>query len=247
MSRRRLLVIGLAVLVLPTAVYGVLQLPAATKQGVNFQVSTHTLPLYAKLLAFLHRDQQYRLAARDITQGLRTDRERAAAVLAWVHDHVRQTPEGWPVIDDHILHIMIRGHGLADQRADVFATLSAYAGVPAFWRVFMFPDGGRLVVPFVRLDGRWVIVDAAHDAMLTDARGEPVAVGDPGMREALTAALGPHGAAAARHLAERGLMVPRPLRAELQMPWPRVAHEARRRFGWGPAHDLAAPPVVQME
>ena len=61
-------------------------------------------------------------------------RTRVLAVFDWTARRIQPTPEGWPVVDDHILNIIIRGYGMTDQRADVFATLTTYAGVPAFWQ-----------------------------------------------------------------------------------------------------------------
>ena len=56
-SRARRVGLALAALV---AIVAIANVPTTTKQGVNFVVSPHSLPLYAKTLDFLDRDSNYR-------------------------------------------------------------------------------------------------------------------------------------------------------------------------------------------
>ncbi|GEM_PF-6623079 len=63
-----------------------------TRQGVNFEVRTHAIPVYVKTLSFLDRHYQYRLLAREIIQGHRSDRERALALFTWTRQHIQPTP-----------------------------------------------------------------------------------------------------------------------------------------------------------
>src|SRR5260221_61338 len=93
-------------------------LPVTTKQGVNHEVTEHRLALYVKTFEFLDRDAQYRQLAKDITGDAASDRARLQAVLAWTARRIQPIPQGWPVVDDHILNIVIRGYGATDQRAD---------------------------------------------------------------------------------------------------------------------------------
>jgi hypothetical protein len=167
-----------------------------TRQAVNYEVAAKLLPLYVKAIDFIHRHEHYRLLAREITAGLRTDRERVEAILAWTRREVRPIPEGFPIVDDHVLDIIVRRYGSRDQMADVFTVLSTYAGVPAHWQsVRVGPMPG--LYTYVQLDGRWLLVDL-RDGGLTPP---PPALAAPPAR---------------------------PLRAELQMPWPRLAYEVRR-------------------
>ena len=211
-------------------------MPATTRQGVDFTVSTHTIPLSVKTLDFLHRDANYRLLAREIARGRASDRDRAMAVFDWTRAHIPHTPEGWPVGDDHILHIIIRGHGLDDQQADVFTTLATYAGVPAFWRIIRTPGTAtNLVLSFARIDGRWAVFDVAHGFVFTHPSGRLAGAEELAADPALVSAAsgdfpfgdGPY----ARYFAPLDtLEVPRPLRARMQMPWPRLVHEATQRL-----------------
>lgn len=212
-------------------------MPATTKQGVDYLVSTRQIPLYVKAIDFVHRHNQYALLSRQITHGLTTDEQRLEAVLAWTRQHIQPTPEGWPVVDDHILHIIIRGHGMSDQMADVFTTLLTYAGVPAFWAWRLQADGSPgPVVSFVQVDGRWVVVDVGRRVAFRNARQQlatlPELLAQPQLVQAQLGDQMFSGQAYAAYLQQFDpLEIPRPLRAQLQMPGVRLWEEAKRRVG----------------
>ena len=217
---------------------------ATTRQGVNFEVTTYRIPLYAKGIDFFHRHFQYELLARQITRGLPSDRERVLAVYEWTRRRVRTRPRGFPIVDDHVLDIIIRGYGEADQMADVFTTLSTYAGVPAFWRS-VHPPSGRgadLVLAFASIDGRWAVFDVVHGYVFTRADGTLASVeelaADPALVSATAGETRMSERPYAAYLASAvPLEVPRPLRAELQKPWSRLWHEVRRRLNLVRAHE----------
>ncbi|MBI4343009.1 MAG: hypothetical protein HY599_06550 [Candidatus Omnitrophica bacterium] len=233
--RLRWLLIGSLAL---TALIGSLTATLTTRQGVNFQVTAAPLPAYVKAIDFLHRDAHYYLLAREITRGLpagrraAADRDRALAVFRWTQEHLRPTPEGWPVVDDHILHIIIRGHGVADQYADVFTTLSTYAGVPAFWQPIREPASGRtLILSYAKVDGRWAVFDVFHGVVFSRPSGELISAeelaADPALADVASGSL-PYRQLLTGY---RAPVVPRPLRAELQMPWPRAVHTLHQMVG----------------
>jgi hypothetical protein len=206
-----------------------------TRQGVDFIAAARTVPLSTKLLGFLDRDAQYRLVAREGTGGETSEEARALAIFEWTRRRIRMTPQGSPVVDDHIWHIIIRGHGLDDQMADVFTTLCTYAGVSAFWEYLHEPSGKTLVLSFVRIHGRWTVFDVAHGLVFRDAEGRLDAVdellADPALVERTAGRLRPWGEPYARYLEGFAFEVPHPLRAELQRPWPRLWYELRRALG----------------
>jgi hypothetical protein len=209
--------------------------PSTTRQGLNFAVSTHHIPRYVKVLDFLHRDAHYRLLAKEITAGAQSDRERVLVVFEWTRHNIRPTPRGWPVIDDHIWHIIIRGHGLADQMADVFTTLSTYAGVPAHWKVLTAPGRNeKLILSFARVEEQWAVLDVWHGLAFADAGGRFMSAeafaADPAAAETVAARAGIQ-ASYAPYMSSSFLEVPRTLRARLQMPWPRLTFELRRLIG----------------
>jgi len=224
---------ALAFVIAGVVVIGVASLDVTTKQGVNFEVSTHRLPLYLKALQFVERSAEYRRVAQEVVADATSDSERALKVFEWTRRRIRPTPPEWPVVDDHILNIIIRGHGLGDQHADVFATLATYGGVPAFWT--KLPESARagLIVSFARIDGRWRVFDVFNGVVFRTANGDLATMADLKGREDLVPA-------AVRSLDIAGLRyadivttspmpeVPKPLRAELQMPLARLRHEVGR-------------------
>ncbi len=224
-------------LVLIASVLLIANLPVTTKQGVNHEITEHGLPLYLKTFEFLDRHAQYGQLARDITRDATSDRARLLAVFAWTARRIQPIPAGWPIVDDHILNIITRGYGTTDQRADVFATLLTYAGVPAFWQKIKAPgteDG--VILTFVHLEGRWAVVDVANGFIFMTTAGEPATAEDlaanravlPRAAGTLTIGATPY----ARILQQlRMPPIPRPLRAELQMPWPRLWDQTRRAIG----------------
>jgi hypothetical protein len=236
--RRRYRAAALLLVLLGAGLVLVANVPVVSKQGVNFGVSEHRMPLYLKAFEFLDRDAQYRQLANEITHEASSDRERVLVLFDWTARRIQPAPEGWPIVDDHILNIIIRGYGTNDQRADVFATLTTYAGVPAFWRKVVAPgthDG--VVLTFVRVEGRWVVMDIANGFIFRNARGELASAEDVAANRSLVpAAAGsimmgstPYSQAFEQL---RTPATPRPLRAELQMPWPRLWDQAKRAVGY---------------
>jgi len=160
---KRVLTVALALL----GLWGLLHWPVRTRQGVNYTLTEQTIPLHLKLGRFIYRDAEYRALVRTVTKGLANKEARVLALYDWVRAHLHSgIPQGLPVMDDHVWHIIVRGYGTADQLADVLATLCAYAGVPAEL-VFLGPPGGRSVhaVTLVRVEGRWCPVDPYYGVM----------------------------------------------------------------------------------
>jgi hypothetical protein len=215
-------------------------LPVTTSQGVDSEISTHRLPLYLKAFEFLDRNAQYRQLANEITRGADSDRQRVEAVFNWTRRRIQPAPAGWPVVDDHVLNIIIRGYGVSDQRADVFATLVTYAGVPAFWQNVK-ASGTRdgVVLAFARVDGRWIVADVANGFLFRTTRGDLAVAEDFAAQQAIlppaAAALMTGSTPYSRVFTQlRTPPIPRPLRAELQMPWPRLWDRTRHAVGYEP-------------
>lgn len=176
--------------------------PVTTRQGVNFQVTERKIPLCLKGADFIRRDLEYRRLASQWSGGARAPEERTARIFERTRREIRYTPAGTPILDDHILSIITRGYGEEDQRADVFTTLAAYAGLPAFWSaVHPSPGKPERILSFVKLDGRWTIWDTA-------------------------AGTGPEELATHPEVSQP-LRVPELPRAYRQMPVPRAIAEAR--------------------
>src|SRR3990167_9508724 len=238
MTRRRRLVLTACCLSVAGggggAAVGGLRTPATPRQGVNYAVTAHPIPLYVKILDFLHRDAHYRLLAREMTTDCRTDQARVLAVFDWTRRHIRPTPQDWPIMDDHILDIIIRGHGLSDQMADVFCTLATYAGVRAFWTLIRdVPESPGIVLSFANVNGRWRVFDVARGVVFIDPQGRLVAV-ETFLATPMLADVAHQVPVDISYTGyfERlqPLRVPKILRAEQQMPWPRLCVEMRRAF-----------------
>ena len=199
------------------ALLGLLAWPATTRQGVDYHVTEKRLPLIIKGMDFLVRDYEYRRLADEVTRGLGTDESKAEALFQWTREHIRPTPLGWPVVDDHISHIIIRGYGESDQMADVFTTLATYAGIPSFWRTVRDASGRQIgLFCFVKIDGRWTVWNVAKGIVFRDNENRLISVEELARNSPW------------ERLA--GFTVPEPLRAQAQMPWPRLRSEIRR--GW---------------
>ncbi len=187
---------------------GLLAWPATTRQGVNFKVTEKQIPVGVKGMGFLVRDYEYRRLAAEVTRGVVPEEAKAETLFRWTREQIRPVPPGWPIVDDHITHIIIRGYGTKDQAADVFTTLATYAGIPSFWRVIRGRDGSPdRVFSFVRLGDHWTVWDVAQGVALRDAAGRLMSVQQAGLGR---------------------FSVPQTLRARMQMPGPRILHELKR-------------------
>lgn len=209
----------------------VLSSRATTRQGVNFRVQALEIPLYLKLLDFFVRDRHYGEIAERITKGVKGDEEKVQAVFEWTRKHILPIPAGMPVMDDHVLNIIIRGYGSIDQAADVFATLSTYAGIPAFWTKVALPGSCRhLIMAFARLARGWTVLDPYNGVLFRNERGGLATVdelrADPSRAKRLVGAREYKGVPYYRFVEALGTVSsPAALRAEMQMPWPRLRYE----------------------
>lgn len=217
----------------------ILTYPLTTRQGVDYRVTTYRIPAYVKAIDFLQRHFQYQLLVSRICAGKASDVECVIAIFDWTHKNIPPTPVGWTVVDDHVTSIIIRGHGGSDQIADVFVTLTGYAGVPALVKWIRDPRGNfRLVLSFANLNGKWVPFDVERHIAFRDRHGQLASVddlvADPALVDAQTQGILLKGDPYSSLVSEKTLMpfsVPHPLRAELQQPWPRLWHELGRVTG----------------
>ena len=222
-------------LFLLAGLFGLLAIPTTTRQGVDFQITKRRIPLAVKAASFLLRDYEYKRLAAELTHGLGSEESKAEALMRWTHERIRPGPPGWPVVDDHIANIIIRGYGQEDQMADVFVTLMTYAGVPSFWGIIRNPaKPGSWVASFVKIGGHWTVWDVAAGISFRDAQGRLASVEDlrarPELLE-LSIVKVPKREKLYRILVDGRLSrfhVPDPLRAQMQMPFPRMLVQLRQ-------------------
>jgi hypothetical protein len=238
--RRRLVWIGALLLVLAVATRAILTLPLTTLQGVDYQVRAHRIPAYVKAIDFVQRHYQHDVLVSRICAGPTAGAGCVLALFDWTHRNIRPTPDGWPVVDDHPINVVIRGHGKSDQIADVFTTLSVYAGVPAFFNFVVEPQRrSALVLSFAHLDGQWVVFDVERHIAFRNRQGELASVDelarDPALVDAQTSGVRPADLPYSAFISKQALLpfaVPVPVRGVLHQPWPRLKYELRRAVGW---------------
>lgn len=130
------------------------------QQGINFKVSSVRIPLYLKISGFFDRHYNYKNLVSKIIKESDNHEERVMKIFNWTYNNIRWVPEGYPVIDDHVWHIIVRGYGTNDQFSDVFTTLCNYAKVDAFFE-FIYTKDNLSVIPlsFARLNNQWRVFD----------------------------------------------------------------------------------------
>ena len=238
-KRRQILGAAAATVVVITAGCVILTLPTTTRQGINYEVTNHRIPLYIKLIDFFQRHFQQQRLANSICEGRRSEVDCVLAIFEWTHRNIPRTPDGRTIVDDHVTNIVIRGHGMSDQIADVFATLSVYAGVPAFFKVLDDPaQNQHLVLAFARLNGKWIPFDVENHVAFHNRQGELAGI-DELLADSSLIDEQPTGSLVgalqySRYISLRNLRpftVPNPLRATLHQPWPRLRYELRRIAG----------------
>jgi hypothetical protein len=133
-----------------------------TQQGINYEVTSIKIPLYLKLHNFFDRHLNYQWTVDKIVNDRMTDQQKAEAIFTWTIQHIVRQPPQLPIIDDHPWHIIVRGYGVEDQMADVFAVLSNYAGLKSFILRCDGIDGsdpGYISLGAVFFDGAWHLCD----------------------------------------------------------------------------------------
>jgi len=161
------------------AVIWVANLPTSIHVGVNGYFRQIHMPLYVKWTQFLARHYEYERLARQITAGCRTEEEKVLAILRWTKSNLRNVPAGMPVCDDHTLYIIIRGYGMPGQFQDIFTTLCAYAGLPAFFgKAYDRQHNNKYNLSFVKLHGKWRVFDAYYGKYFKSSNGDIAAVED---------------------------------------------------------------------
>lgn len=221
------------VLVVASLLVALALFPVGTLQGVNYVVSERTVPLYAKALDFVDRDVNYRRVASQVIPQNASDHFKVRAALDWTRSNIRDTPGGFPVLDDHIWHIVIRGYGQDDQKADVFTTLLTYAGLRSYW--MSIGPGPELTMSFVEVGERWGMVDVQNNVIVVGRDGEPASVEEIAANPAIAARQGPamHRGVPYNRFFDgfRAPLPPDVTRAEMQMPLARAWFEIRRTVG----------------
>ena len=146
--------------------------PVTTRFGVDGHWSSKRISVYEKAINFLSRHLQTRRLAREVASGATTDEEKLVNIFSWVSEHLQPTPDGFPVVDDHVWHIFVRGYGAGDQRTEAFAVLASYAGLPATSVTLHVPDAqGALLLAAAQSHGRTLVFDIPRHVLFRNQEG----------------------------------------------------------------------------
>ena len=166
LNKKGALIIGCLFILAIAASYKTLTHEVTYTKGINGHVKEYKIPLYLKIHSFLDRHFHFQYLAKTITRGLTSDDEKIVAIFKWVHENINPQPNELPVIDDHPLHIIIRGYGADDQLEDVFTLLCNYAGIPAYMAVLESgTSDNRITLSFVFFKEKWRVFHVARNLM----------------------------------------------------------------------------------
>ncbi len=143
-----------------------------TQKCINYKCQEIKVPLYLKLLNFFDRHFNYKLLTEEITTGSESEEQKAMDIFNWVTANMRPAPEGFPIIDDHIWNIIIRGYGTNDQYCDVFSALCNYSGLDS---LFLWIDGSdtrsRISLSLTKISGEWSVFDPYNGVYFMNSQG----------------------------------------------------------------------------
>jgi len=161
------------IIFISVGIFYALNIKVTTRQGINYQWQTIKIPLYLKVLDFFNRHYNYKWTVERIIKDSKTDKEKVLKIFKWTHENIKKTPEGYPVIDDHVWHIIVRGYGVDDQFSDVFTTLCNYADIDAFYSwVYTENNDSRIPLSFVKVNERWNVFDPYNGVYFKNQKGE---------------------------------------------------------------------------
>ena len=159
--KKKYFLIGGIIIILLVVIF-IFTTTSITRQGINYKVRAINIPLYLKLHNFFDRHMNYGWMVDQIINDGMTDQQKAEAIYEWTIRHILRQPSQLPVVDDHVWNIIVRGYGISEQMADVFATLSNYAGLKSFFITYEGVKGSvpnSIVLAAVYFDGAWHICD----------------------------------------------------------------------------------------
>lgn len=176
---KKLIKISLVITILCAGTFILLNTTVTTKQGRDFQVHIIKIPFYLKAIDFLDRHYNYENLVTKIISRSDIPEERVMKLFNWTYGNIKSTPAGYPIIDDHVWHIIVRGYGTADQYCDVFSTLCNYAKIDSFFD-FIYTIDKKKVMPlaFVKLYGRWGIFDPHNGVYFKNKSGQFASIED---------------------------------------------------------------------
>lgn len=159
--------------------------------------------------------------ARELTEGLATDREKAVALFYFVRDEIRHNPyaPGMLLEDYRASATLERGNGHCQQKAVLLVALARAAGIPArlgfvdvrdhllSYKFRKMIGGGNLLIQHgyaeLHTDGRWAHVSPAYDLASCRQNGF-IPVDFDGINDARDSAYNVNGRAHIEHVKDHG-------------------------------------------
>jgi hypothetical protein len=234
----------LILVIICAVIFAMANMDVSIRQGIDGNLRIIHMPLYVKWTEFLARHYEYERLAREITANCRTDEDKAIAILNWTRKNIKDQPSELPVVDDHILNIIIRGYGIPGQLQDVFTTICSYAGMPAYWgKPYDKSHKARYVVSLVKINGKWRVFDAYQGLYFRTKAGEIASIdniiNDPSILSGKEIGARMVNGVPYKDFFQNLEGFPRPetLRSERQMPLPRILFELRRAARMGRGED----------
>ena len=178
-TRLNSLILGLLLILILIVIANI---QVSTYKGVDYVVKGTKIPLYVKGIHFLSRCYQLKAIAADITKNSGNDEARVLAIFDWVCKNIKtDIPEGWPIVDDHILNVIIRGYGTADQVTDVFCAMCVYEKIPAKRHsiyIKVKDKKKRLIIALVKLNEQWRMLDPYNGNYFKNEEGGIATIND---------------------------------------------------------------------
>lgn len=163
MNKSRNRTVSIIIVVLFVSCGIILNKEVSIQQGRDSRLYKIKMPLYMKIMDFLTRGNRYVLLVKRIVKDCKTDSEKLEALFNWTATNIRPVPDGFPIVDDHVDNIIIRGYGTDDQSADVFTTLAAFAGFKSgMYLTRIYPENYLHAVSLVELNERMLLFDTYY-------------------------------------------------------------------------------------
>jgi hypothetical protein len=172
LTRSNKVIIIFFILIIILLTVFILNLNSTYTQGINYEYRTINIPLYLKIIDFYSRHYHYKILTKEIIAGAESDKDKVFRLFNWTDANIRPVPEGFPIVDNHVWDIIVRGYGTDDQLSDVFTTLCNYAKIEAFF-TWVKPNMQKRKIPFsfVMIDRRWYVFDPYRGIYFTDNKG----------------------------------------------------------------------------
>ena len=204
------------------------QIPTTGLEAVDDRMVVHEMPLWEKAVKFYLRDKEFRLWAEEAAGGETDPQRRVLRLMEWTRNQVKPIPQGQPLVDDHISHIVLRHYGNGGQLSEVFTALTTYTGNEGRWEAYR-PSGAseRVSLCFIEVEGKWRVLDVWNGGWFETPSGQIAAIEDFTHPERLRRrGYAPELLGGVPYISYfqdvQGVFMRSFSRARGQMPWPRL-------------------------